>query len=161
MMTVVNDIETQNVKGAEIPWVPFTPYSDEVFLKYFRIDPVRGEILVSMRFPAGATLPKHYHTGIVIGHTLRGAWRYLEHNWVSEAGDTVYETAASSHTPQSVGDEDAEVFFLVVGELEFVDDDGNILARENWRTSLERYNAYCDANGIAARDLTGGRDGGR
>jgi 2,4'-dihydroxyacetophenone dioxygenase len=90
----------------------------------------------------------------VVGHTIKGAWRYLEHDWVSEAGDTVYETAASSHTPQSVGEEDAEVFFYIVGELLFVDDDGNILARENWKSSIERYLAHCEANGIEAQDLT-------
>ena len=154
-MTVApKEIVTANVKGDSLPWVPFTPYSDEVFLKYFKIDPIHGEILVSMRFPPGLQLPKHYHTGIVIGHTMKGAWRYLEHDWVSEAGDTVYETAASSHTPASVGEEDAEVFFYIVGELLFVDEDGNILARENWKTAIERYLAYCEANGIEAQDLT-------
>jgi 2,4'-dihydroxyacetophenone dioxygenase len=148
------EVETKNVKGDQLPWVPFEPYSDEVLLKYYMIDPVKGEILVSMRFPPGIELPKHHHTGIVIGHTIRGAWRYLEHDWVSEPGDTVYETAASTHTPRSVGEEDAEVFFLVVGELEFVDDDGNLLARENWKTSLERYHAYCEKHGLEPQDLT-------
>lgn len=152
-MTLIQHVETMNVHGADLPWVPFAPYSDEVFLKYFRIDPVRGEILVSMKFPPGLELPRHYHTGIVIGHTIRGAWRYLEHDWVSRAGDTVYETAGSAHTPQSVGDEDAEVFFLIVGELEFVDADGNLLARENWKTSLARYHAYCEAHGLEVQDL--------
>ena len=103
-----------------MPWVPFTPYSDEVDLKYFKIEPIHGEIVVAMRFPPGLRLPTHYHTGTVIGHTMRGAWRYLEHDWVSEAGDTVYETAASSHTPESVGEENAEVFFVIVGELLFL-----------------------------------------
>ena len=45
----------------------------------------------------------------------------------------------------SVGEENAEVFFVIVGELLFLDDDGNIIARENWKTSLERYAAYCSA----------------
>jgi quercetin dioxygenase-like cupin family protein len=154
-MTVAHkEIVTALVKGDSLPWVPFTPYSDEVFMKYLKIDPIHGEIVLSMKFPPGLQLPTHYHTGMVIGHTLRGAWRYLEHDWVSEAGDTVYETAASSHTPESVGDEEAEVFFVIVGELLFLDDDGNIMARENWKTSIERYEAYCEANGIEAQDLT-------
>jgi quercetin dioxygenase-like cupin family protein len=148
------DIATANVKGELMPWVPFTPYSDEVHLKYFKIDPIHGEIVVAMRFPPGLRLPTHYHTGTVIGHTMRGAWRYLEHDWVSEAGDTVYETAASSHTPESVGDEDAEVFFVIVGELLFLDEEGNIVARENWKTSIDRYQAHCEANGIEVQDLT-------
>ncbi|MSO41609.1 MAG: hypothetical protein EXQ70_06915 [Solirubrobacterales bacterium] len=48
----------------------------------------------------------------------------------------------------------AEVFLVIVGELLFLDDDGNIVARENRRTSLERYEAYCEANGLELRDLT-------
>jgi hypothetical protein len=67
---------------------------------------------------------------------------------------TVYETAASSHTPESVGDEDAEVFFVIIGELLFLDEEGNIVARENWKTSIERYEGFCEANGIEAQDLT-------
>jgi 2,4'-dihydroxyacetophenone dioxygenase len=153
-MTAVKELTTSNVKADSVPWVPFAPYSDEVLLKYFKIDPLHGEIVVAMRFPPGVQLPKHHHTGIVIGHTMKGAWRYLEHDWVSEAGDTVYETASSSHTPESIGDEDAEVFFVVVGELLFLDEDDNIIARENWKTSLERYNAFCEENGIEAQDLT-------
>ena len=65
-ITEVKPITTKSVDGDDIPWVPFAPYSDEVFLKYHHINPVQGEILVSMRFPAGMRLPTHYHTGIVI-----------------------------------------------------------------------------------------------
>lgn len=154
MAKLAEQIDTGYMAGDSLPWVPFSPYSDEVLLTYWKVDSVRGEIVVSMRFPPGTELPTHYHTGIVVAHTIRGAWRYLEHDWVSGAGDTVYETAASSHTPESVGDEDAEVFFYVVGELEFVDESGNLLARENAKTALARYLAYCEANGLPAQDLT-------
>lgn len=154
MTTTYDQIVTSNVKGDSVPWIPFTPYSDEVELKYFKVDPIRGEVVVAMRFPPGIKLPTHYHSGTVIGHTMKGAWRYIEHDWVSEAGDTVYETAGSTHTPESVGDEDAEAFFVVVGDLIFLDEDGNIAARENWRTAIDRYNAYCEDNDIEAQDLT-------
>ena len=43
---------------------------------------------------------------------------------------------------------------MIVGELLFLDDDGNIVARENWRTSLERYEAYCEENDLEVQDLT-------
>jgi hypothetical protein len=154
MATAHEEIVTANVKADSVPWVPFVPYSDEVELKYFKIDPIHGEIVVSMKFPPGIELPTHYHTGTVIGHTMKGAWRYLEHDWVSEAGDTVYETAASSHTPASVGPEDAEVFFVIIGELLFLDGDGNIIARENWKTSIERYENHCREHGLEIQDLT-------
>ena len=99
-------------------------------------------------------LPTHYHTGIVISHTIKGAWRYLEHDWVARAGGTVYETAGASHTPESCGAEEAEVFFVIVGELLFLDDHGNVIARENHLTSLERYLAYCREHGITPHDLS-------
>ncbi len=75
MATTYDEIVTANVKADSVPWVPFAPYSDEVELKYFKIDPIHGEIVVSMKFPPGIQLPTHYHTGTVIGHTMKGAWR--------------------------------------------------------------------------------------
>jgi len=98
-MSEIKPITTKSLDCHELPWVPFAPYSDEVLLKYHHISPVHGEILATMRFPPGQRLPTHCHTGIVIGHTLTGAWRYLGHDWVSRAWDTACETAGSSHTP--------------------------------------------------------------
>ena len=90
-MQTMQELDVNYMSGADNPWIPFTPLSDQVFLKYWKVDPVRGEIVVSMKFPAGLELAPHYHTGIVVGHTVAGAWRYQENNWVSRAGDTVYE----------------------------------------------------------------------
>jgi quercetin dioxygenase-like cupin family protein len=74
---------TANIKRDSVPWIPFTPYSEEVEMKYFKLDPVQGKIVLGMRFPPGLQLPTHYHTGPVIGYTMKGAWRYLEHDWVA------------------------------------------------------------------------------
>ena len=43
---------------------------------------------------------------------LTGAWRYKENNWVARAGDTLYEVAGSSHTPEAF--EDSEIFFYTI-----------------------------------------------
>jgi 2,4'-dihydroxyacetophenone dioxygenase len=152
VMQTAQELDVNYMGGADNPWIPFTPLSDKVFLKYWKVDPVRGEIVVSMRFEDGLVLPTHYHTGMVIGHTVKGAWRYQENNWVSRAGDTVYEVAGSSHTPESL--DDTEVFFILVGELLFLDDDKKILWSENHKTSIERYTNYCAENGIEPRDLS-------
>lgn len=151
-MQTAQELDVNYMGGADNPWIPFTPLSDQVFLKYWKVDPVRGEIVVSMRFDDGLVLPPHYHTGMVIGHTVKGAWRYQENNWVSRAGDTVYEVAGSSHTPESL--DETEVFFILVGELLFLDQDKKILWQENHKTSTERYTSFCDANGIQPRDLS-------
>lgn len=152
MPLITEEIETNYVSSKDLPWVPFTPLTDEVTLKYYKVDPIRAEILVSMTFPAGLTLPPHYHTGIVIAHTVKGAWRYQEHDWISRAGDTVYETAGSMHTPESL--EESEVFFYLVGELLFFNEEKQLLWQENWKTSIERYSNYCDEHDLEKVDIT-------
>lgn len=64
-MQTLQELDVNYMSGADNPWIPFTPLSDQVFLKYWKVDPVRGEIVVSMKFPAGLELAAHYHTGIV------------------------------------------------------------------------------------------------
>ena len=155
MSALSGAIETECMHGDSLPWIPFTPLSEKLLLKYFRIDPVRGEIVVSARFPPDGGLGALYHTGPVIAHTLRGAWRFREFDWVSRAGDTVYEAAGSIHTVESVGDEEAIVFLVVAGELLFFDEEGGLVWQESWKTSIERYAEHCAEHGLSQRDLTG------
>jgi 2,4'-dihydroxyacetophenone dioxygenase len=115
------------------------------------VDPVRGEVVAGFRMPPGTDMAAHYHTGTVIVYTVRGSWRYLEHDWIARPGDIVYETAASLHKPVVVGDDEVETITITTGELLFVNDAGAIIARENAKTSLERYEAYCTANGLRQR----------
>ncbi|MBK6613191.1 2,4'-dihydroxyacetophenone dioxygenase family protein [Ottowia sp.] len=152
------NVETSVIDGESLPWVPFAPYADNVLLKYFKLDPIRGEWIVLMKSPINMQLPKHHHTGTVIVYTIEGSWKYKEHDWIATPGSIVYETAASTHTPEvvSTGSSDGYVVSLVVvnGDLLFLDDKENIVAIENWKTSMERYLAYCKQHGIEPKDLT-------
>jgi len=150
-------IDTAVIDGESLPWVPLTPYSEDILLKYFKLDPIRGEWIVLMKVPAGAQLPKHHHTGTVMVYTIEGTWKYIEHDWVAGPGSLVYETAASTHTFEVVAaGETGHVLTLVTvtGDLLFLDDKDNVVALENWKTSLHRYLAYCEQHGIKAKDLT-------
>lgn len=152
------DIDTAVIDGDSLPWVPFTPYADNVLLKYFKLDPIRGEWIVMMKAPIDMQLPRHHHTGTVIVYTLEGKWKYKEHDWIAGPGSVVYETAASAHTPEVVSTSGAQgyvvTFIVVTGDLVFMDAKDQVLAIENWKTSLNRYLAYCEANDIEPRDLT-------
>jgi len=94
----------------------------------------------------------------VIVYTVQGRWKYREHEWIAEPGSIVYETAGSSHTPEALppdsGGADIVTLNIIQGELLFVNDKGHVLAAENWKSGLDRYLAFCDANGIAPKDLT-------
>jgi 2,4'-dihydroxyacetophenone dioxygenase len=147
-------INTGCLDGEDTPWMPFAPYSDEVQIKYFKIDPVRGEIVALLKVPAGMELPRHHHTGTVIVYTVEGSWRYKEHDWTARKGSVVYETASTRHTPQAIGNEDVITFNIVAGELLYLDEKDNIIAVENWKTSMDRYLNYCKAHGITPKDLS-------
>jgi quercetin dioxygenase-like cupin family protein len=80
----------------------------------------------------GAEIGVHYHVGIVRGYTIRGHWRYLEHDWVAKPGTFIYEPAGEAHTLVVTEDspEPALILFCVEGGLVFLDGpvDGNLAA---------------------------------
>jgi len=146
--------DTLHRSGADLPAVPFTPYSQDVTIKLLRVDPVSGQLCVILSAPGGTGLGTHKHYGSVVVYTIKGAWRYLEHDWVSRAGDFVYETAGSSHTFVGEPGETTEAFIIVEGALEFIDEQGNTIAIEDWRTMYRRYLDYCEQEGLQPVDLT-------
>jgi hypothetical protein len=98
----------------------------------------------------------HHHTAPSSSTRWQGKWRYLEHDWIAGPGSCVYETASSRHTPLAIAGEkhDVIVFNVIVGELHFIDDKGNTLAVENWKTSVNRYLAYCKTHNLVPKDIT-------
>lgn len=149
-------IGTGVIEAGDVPWVPFTPYTPDVHIKLMKADPVRGETITLMKAPVGMQLPRHIHTGTVIVYTVQGAWKYLEHDWIATPGSVVFETAASAHTPKGVAGHGDELITLniVVGDLIYTDDSGQVIAMENWRTMVERYLNWCRDNGVPPRDVT-------
>lgn len=149
-------IDTALINADALPWVPFTPYTEEVSIKLLKADPVRGETITLLKAPVAMALPKHHHTGTVIVYTVAGAWRYLEHDWVATPGSLVFETAATSHTAVGVKGHGEEIITLniTVGDLLYLDDSDQVIAKENWLSMVERYRAFCAANGVAEQDVT-------
>jgi quercetin dioxygenase-like cupin family protein len=148
-------VHTSIVDDESLPWIPFTPHADKVFLKYFKLDPVRGEMVVLVRAPAGASLPRHHHSGTVMVYTIEGRWKCREHDWIAGPGSLVIEHAASCHTPEVVGTEGQVLALTIVnGDIAFLGENDEVLTVENWKTALQRYVDYCQRAGIAPRDLT-------
>ena len=76
-----------------------------------------GGFSVVLKGLPGAKLGTHYHVGTVRGYTLRGHWRYLEHDWVAKPGTFIYEPAGEAHTLVITEDspEPAVIMFVVEG----------------------------------------------
>ena len=147
-------IDTALIDVEALPWMPFAPYSDEIFIKIIKVDPIRGEWTSLLKTPPYTELPMHHHSGTVMVWTVAGSWRYKEHDWVATPGSFVFETAASRHTPITVGDEEVITLNIVQGDWNVMTPEGAVVAIENWKSMVDRYVNYCKNHGIEAVDVT-------
>ncbi|CAF0985148.1 unnamed protein product [Adineta steineri] len=137
----------------------FIPYGNPKYdlkMKLIQVDPHTGLWVNILKGSPGSVLGTHRHYDQVYGYTLKGAWGYREHpEWLSRAGDTIHETPGSVHTLY-IDDHhgETETLFFVWGALEFLDEAGNTIAIEDWRSILQKYVDYCQKNQLPIVDLT-------
>ena len=148
-------VEASCISDESMPWIPLG-VAPGVEVKFFKADPIRGEVIALLKAPADAKLPRHHHSGTVVVYTLKGKWKYKEHDWIASPGSIVYETAASTHAPEAVPEGGPEVVVLniVSGDLVYLNDDDSVMATANWRTAAQQYFGYCKKNGVEPRDIT-------
>ena len=92
-----------------------------------QVDLTAGIWVVRTRFPPGARIQRHKHTGHVYAFTQTGSWHYLESpEALNTAGSYLYEPAGSVHTlnvPET-NTEVTDVWFTIYGaNLNLRDDD--------------------------------------
>ena len=135
-------------------WVP---YADGVWFQPCHFNVTSGGFSVVLKGLPGAKLGTHYHVGTVRGYTMRGHWRYLEHDWVAKPGTFIYEPAGEAHTLVITEDspEPAVIMFVVEGGLIYLDRpvNGSVAAYEDGFTALELTRKYYREAGLDAREL--------
>ena len=147
-------IDTALIDVESLPWMPFAPYSDTIFLKLIKVDPVSGQWITLLKLPPHTELPMHHHAGTVMVWTIAGQWKYIEHDWVAGPGSFVFETAGSRHTPISVGEGEVVTLNIVQGDWNLMSPEGAVLAIENWKSMMERYLHFCKQQGITPVDVS-------
>src|SRR5213593_512492 len=135
-------------------WVP---YAEGVWIQPCCFNVTSGGFSVVLKGLPGAKLGVHYHVGTVRGYTMRGHWRYLEHDWVAKPGTFIYEPAGEAHTLVITDDspEPAVILFVVEGGLIYLDKGGNgtFSAYEDGFTMLELTRKYYREVGLDVRQL--------
>ena len=136
------------------PWVP---YAEGVWLQPCCFNVTSGGFTVVLKGLPGAKLGVHYHVGTVHGYTMRGHWRYLEHDWVAKPGTFIFEPAGESHTLVITDDspEPALILFVVQGGLIYLDKypQGAFAAYEDGFTLLELSRKHYREAGLDVRKL--------
>jgi len=135
-------------------WVP---YADGVWFQPCCFNVTSGGFSLLLKGLPGAQLGVHYHVGTVRGYTLRGHWRYLEHDWVAKPGTFIYEPAGEAHTLVVTDDspEPALILFMVEGGLIYLDSpvNGAFAAYEDGFSALEICRNYYRDAGLDVTQL--------
>ena len=76
-------------------WVP---YANGVWFQPCCFNVTSGGFSLVLKGLPGSMVGTHYHVGTVHGYTMRGHWRYLEHDWIAKPGTYIYEPAGEAHT---------------------------------------------------------------
>ncbi len=144
-----------NINVDDAPrWVP---YAEGVWIQPCCFNVTSGGFSVVLKGLPGAKLGTHYHVGTVRGYTMRGRWRYLEHDWVAEPGTFIYEPAGEAHTLVITDDssEPALILFVVEGGLVYLDTsvNGGFAAYDDGFTLLELTRKYYREAGLDVRQL--------
>jgi quercetin dioxygenase-like cupin family protein len=131
------------------PWVP---YADGVWIQPCCFNVTTGGFTVLLKGLPGAKLGVHYHVGTVRGYTMRGHWRYLEHDWIAKPGTFIYEPAGEAHTLVITDDSPgpALILFMVEGGLVYLDKavNGVFAAYEDGFSALELTRKYYREAGL-------------
>ncbi len=133
-------------------WIDLT---DDVRQRPLLFDCTNGAWANLLSIRPGGQLKCHYHTGPVHAFTLKGSWRYLEHDWVAGEGTFVYEPPGEVHT--LVVDEPVEemiTMFNVNGAMIYVDEKGATVGYEDVFTKIEMCRAHYEKVGLGADFVT-------
>ena len=89
------EIAIPAIPDDERVWVPQAP---QVWFRPLLLNTVTGSWCNLLRVRKSGVLSRHIHPSWVTGYVIRGAWRYLEHDWVAREGGFVYEPPGEIHT---------------------------------------------------------------
>ncbi len=137
-----------DLDGDEKSWVPQSP---GVTFRPLLLNVGQGYYINILRVRSSGVLSRHRHSGPVHALTLRGQWRYLEHDWVASSGDYAFEPAGETHTLVVPDDVDEMVtLFHVTGGYTYVDPYGVALGYEDVFTKLEKASRYYESVGLGS-----------
>ena len=146
---IQSEIAVQAIPDDEREWVPQAP---EVWFRPLLLNTVTGSWCNLLRVRKSGVLSRHIHPSWVTGYVIKGAWRYLEHDWVAREGTFVYEPPGEIHTlvvdELSGGTPEMITFFNIAGAMVYVDDDGKPTGYEDVFTKIAMCRRHYAAVGL-------------
>ena len=144
------EIAVQAIPDDERVWVPQAP---DVWFRPLLLNTVTGSWCNLLRVRKSGVLSKHIHPSWVTGYVIKGAWRYLEHDWIAKAGSFVYEPPGEIHTlvvDDVVGENEMITQFNIHGAMIYLDDNGKTTGYEDVFTKIEMCRKHYNDVGLGA-----------
>ena len=148
------EIAVQAIPDDERVWVPQAP---DVWFRPLLLNTVTGSWCNLLRVRKTGVLSRHIHPSWVTGYVIKGAWRYLEHDWVASAGAFVYEPPGEIHTlvvDEVSGSDEMITLFNIHGAMIYLDEHGAHTGYEDVFTKLDMCRRHYTANGLGADYVT-------
>lgn len=136
------EIAVTAIPDDERVWVPQAP---NVWFRPLLLNTVTGSWCNLLRVRKSGVLSRHIHPSWVTGYVIKGAWRYLEHEWVATEGSFVYEPPGEIHTlvvDETVDAQEMITFFNINGAMIYLDEHGQTTGYEDVFTKI----ALCRAH---------------
>ena len=133
-------------------WVPLR---DGLAFRPFLFDVANGGWSSILRIAPGKQLACHYHTQPVYGYTIEGSWRYLEHDWIANAGTFIYEPPGEMHTLVADDRLGMTTFFVTRGSLIYTDAAGRQSGYEDVFSRLALARGHWAEQGLDPAELDG------
>lgn len=147
------EIAVQAVPDDERVWVPQAP---DVWFRPLLLNTVTGSWCNLLRVRKSGVLSRHIHPSWVTGYVIKGAWRYLEHDWIASQGSFVYEPPGEIHTlvvDQTSGSTEMITLFNIHGAMVYLDADGKQTGYEDVFSKIALCRAHYTENGLGAEYL--------
>ena len=126
-----------------MPWIPTGPGKS---LRPLRFAADGWSEL--MRLEPGSAVALHRHSGEVHALNLSGTREILGSGELVPPGGYVYEPAGTLDGWGAVGDEPCVVHIKVIGAIEYLDDNGQVIESVNAGTQRAVYLAWCRDHGV-------------
>lgn len=143
-----------HVAETELPWAPLDNVGSLYQIPI--VDLNTGMYMSNVRLQPGGRFETHYHTGMILGVTKKGAWYYLEYPEIlNVAGSFLVEPAASLHTLAIPDDQEGmtEASFVLNGANVNLDDQGNITTVVDAKLAMIGYKAACKKLGQSCEKM--------
>ncbi len=147
------EIAVQAIPDDERVWVPQAP---DVWFRPLLLNTVTGSWCNLLRVRKSGVLSRHIHPSWVTGYVIKGAWRYLEHDWVASQGSFVYEPPGEIHTlvvDEVSGGAEMITLFNIHGAMVYLDADGKQIGYEDVFSKIAMCRAHYAGNGLGAQYL--------